>query len=106
MYNNRQKMKVTDVTGIEAYNAETIEDKVRRLLNNKEPITDGAPLIFTDRKEGVKPSYNIRTDRWEVAVDGMDTVSRAHIARREERGKVIEMKKDGGPEPIQGTDKV
>ena len=42
---------------------ETIEEKIRRITNNKEPITDGAPLVYTDRKDGVRPEYDIRTDR-------------------------------------------
>ena len=32
---------------------ETIETKCKRILVNKEPIKDGAPLIYTDRKEGI-----------------------------------------------------
>ena len=56
--NKKSKMK-----GIQGYDADSIEEKVRKIMNSKEPITDGAPLIYTERKEGVKPSYNIRTDR-------------------------------------------
>lgn len=32
---------------------ETIEEKVNRIVNNKEPIKDGAPLVYTERKDGV-----------------------------------------------------
>lgn len=64
---------------------ETIEEKVSRITNNKEPIKDGAPMIYTNRKEGVKPGYDVRTDRFEVAIDAMDKVSKAHLAKREER---------------------
>lgn len=97
----RTSLKVND-----SYEGETLEAKVRRILNNKEPITDGAPIIHTERKDGVMPSYNIRTDRFEVALDAMEAVSKAHIAKREERAKVVKMeekKKDGGAEPIEGT---
>ncbi|AXH76221.1 MAG: hypothetical protein [Microviridae sp.] len=88
---------------------ETIEDKVNRLVQNKEPIKDGVPIIFTDRKDGVNQAYNIRTDRWEVAVDAMERLAKSKIAKRDEvaktgdqgDGKVIEMK-DGKPEPLQG----
>ena len=51
---------------------ETIELKVARLLENNEPIDDGAPVIYTDRKDGVDPAYNIRTDRFEIAAEMMD----------------------------------
>lgn len=72
---------------------ETIEKKVARILNNKEKITDTTPLIFTDRKDGVKAEYDIRTDRWEHAIDGMDYVTKSKIAAREERAKQREIAK-------------
>lgn len=78
-----------------SYLGETIEEKINRVTNNKEPITDGAPLIYTDRKDGIKPAYDIRTDRFEIAIEAMDTVSKSHKARREERHKP----KDETPKP-------
>jgi len=30
---------------------ETLEQKIERITTNKEPIKDGAPLIYTDRKD-------------------------------------------------------
>ena len=72
-----------NLTGVESYIGESIEMKCRRIMENKEPIKDGAPLIYTERKEGVLPGYNIRTDRWEVAVDAMDKVNKSKIAKRE-----------------------
>ena len=54
---------------------EPIEVKVRRLLTAKEPIKDGAPLIFTERKDGVNAAYNIRTRR---IVTGKQ-IGRAHV---------------------------
>lgn len=65
----------------ELYEGETIETKVRRIVDSKEPITDGAPIIYTEKKDGVLPQYNIRTDRWDMAIMAMDAVNRAKIAR-------------------------
>ena len=65
-----------------SYEGETIEMKVRRITENKEPITDGAPVIYTDRKDGTKPEFNIRTDRFDVALDAMDYVNRSRTAKR------------------------
>ena len=62
---------------------ETIELKITRLLENNEPIDDGAPVIYTARKDGVDPAYNIRTDRFEIAAEIMDKVNRDKIARTE-----------------------
>ena len=68
-----------------AYEGESLEHKIKRIVNNKEPITDGAPMIYTERKDGVQKAYDIRTDRWEVAVDAMDKVTKSNLARREMR---------------------
>lgn len=84
----------------ELYEGETIETKVRRIVDNKEPITDGAPIVYTERKDGVLPQYDIRTDRWDMAIMAMDAVNRAKIARSngtwnpEEKTKT-EQKADG-----------
>lgn len=59
----------------EVYEAESIEEKVRRIVDENEPITDGAPIIFTEAKDGVRPEFDIRTDKWQVAIDAMDKVS-------------------------------
>lgn len=63
---------------------ETIEMKIERIMSNQEPISDGAPLIYTDRDEGVLPAYDIRTDRFDVAIEAMDKVTKMNIAKREE----------------------
>lgn len=68
----------------ESYEGETLEQKIERIVENNEPITDGAPIIYTDRKEGVLPEYNIRTDRWDVAQNAMDYVSASMIAKRDD----------------------
>lgn len=73
-------LKVSVVT-----EGETIENKIRRITNNEEPITDGAPLVYTDRKDGVRPEHDIRTDRFEIAVEAMDKVTKDAIAKREAR---------------------
>ena len=78
-----------------SYQGETIEMKINRILNNKEPITDGAPLIYTERKDGVNPAYDIRTDRWEIAVDAMDKVNKSKQAQREQRLRLGEQAKEG-----------
>lgn len=63
---------------------ESIENKVTRIIANKEPIKDGVPLIYTERKDGVNAAYNIRTDRWEIATDAMDKITKIKAAKNEE----------------------
>ena len=82
-------------------------------MSNKEPITDGAPEIFTERKDGVISAYNIRTDRWEIASTAMDKVSGSIEARRDEKGKVAQVKEEAKEpkviklnEEVSGTEKI
>lgn len=49
------RAKDSDVEG------EPIEYKIERVMSNKEPITDGAPAIYTERADGVIAAYNIRS---------------------------------------------
>ncbi len=74
------------MTGVEKLEGETIEQKISRVMDNGEPISDGAPEIFTEKKQGVMAAYNIRTDRWEIAAEAMDKVTRSRQATREEKG--------------------
>lgn len=84
MYKITQPPKTT-MQYNKSYTGETIENKIKRITNNKEPIKDGSPLIYTERKDGVQPQYDIRTDRFEIAIDAMTTVSKTHQATREQR---------------------
>lgn len=74
-------------TNYEYQEGESIENKVRRVTENNEPITDGAPIIYTNRDDGVLPAYNIRTDRWEIAQQAMDAVNQANLAKSKNYGK-------------------
>jgi hypothetical protein len=110
---NYHKSSIKSIALIEG---EPIEWKIERIMSNNEPIQDGAPEIFTERKEGVISAYNIRTDRWEVACEGMDAVSKSVEAKRDNRAtapkkedhkeaKVVKLepKKDSGAESTNGT---
>ena len=69
------------ITNYEFQDGESLENKVRRITENNEPITDGAPTIYANREDGVLPAYNIRTDRWEVAQQAMDAINQANLAK-------------------------
>ena len=111
MYKYREQTQ-TSLTSVEKMEGEPIEHKIERIVSNKEPITDGAPSIFTERKDGVISAYNIRTDRWEIAAEGMDLVSKSITAKRDEKAKVketkvVDMKGEevSGAKSIEGTKK-
>jgi hypothetical protein len=99
----QNKYETTSLKVNQSLQGETIEQKIERIVQNNEPITDGAPLIYTDRKDGVQAGYNIKTDRFEVAIDAMDKVSKTVTAKREERAK-MKVVKDSGAESTQGTE--
>lgn len=91
---------------------EPIEWKIERILDHNEPIVDGAPEIYTERAEGILSAYNIRTDRWEIACEGMSLVEKSHQAKREnlakkrkeeKDAKVIKMNETGG-QSVSGTE--
>ena len=63
----------------------TIEQKIERLINNQETIKDGAPLIYTEKSQGILPAYNIRADRFEIALEGVTNVQKSQQAKREEK---------------------
>lgn len=76
--NYRSKLGTTLIEG------ERLELKIDRMTQNNEPIGDSAPLIYTPRKDGVIAAYDIRTDKWDIALDAMEKVNRT-------RGKISEL---------------
>lgn len=81
---------------------ESIESKVRRIVEEKEPIKDGAPIIFTERKDGVLAAYNPRTDRFEIAIEAVEKIRKADVARKKDVGKKEEPAAKGTE--VQGTE--
>lgn len=71
-------------------------------MQQGEPITDGAPLIFTERSEGVRPEFDIRTDTWDLAYEAMDQVTKNHLTKREERMKAKDANNDKKNTPPPG----
>ncbi len=70
---------------VETTEGETIEEKVQRVVENKEPIEDGAPIIYTERKDGVIPAYDIRADKWNIALNAMDQVNKTWSLKNMEK---------------------
>ena len=89
---NNGRLKSVDV-----YEGETIERKVERNTLTKEPITDTAPIIYTEKKDGVLPAYNIRTDRFDLAIDAMDKIEMERIAKKNQiTADDVPLKTEGG----------
>lgn len=97
----KPKFVKSNFTGVITTEGETIETKVFRILNNKENIKEALPMIYTDRKDGVRPETDIRTDKWEIAVEAQGKIAKSYEARRKSG---IGKPKDGEPEPIHTTE--
>lgn len=62
------------------YKAESLMTKIRKMLANKEPIEDEIETVYTNKKDGVMPAYDIRTDRWEIAQEAVGKMYNAELA--------------------------
>lgn len=97
------KIRVNNFAGMTKMNepGETLIKKCQRILDEGEPLTDGAPMIYTPKQAGVKPEYNVRTDKWDIAMKAMDRVNNYKITEYLKEGTTeapgkSEGQKDGG----------
>lgn len=82
------------------YEAEPREVKLRKIISGEASnMEDGVfPTIYTEKKDGVRPEYDIRTDRFEVAIDAMDKINQStanQIAKNKGESEAV---KDFGTE--------
>lgn len=82
IYNKAEMTAKNDI-----YEGQSIEEYVRQCTQTNQPIENTAPMIFTARKDGVIYEYNIRSDRWDKALEMMDRYSKAVTAKRAEYAK-------------------
>lgn len=54
---------------------QSMEEKMRKILETKEPIKCTTTKIYQARKDGVAPECDIRTDRFDIAVEAMNKVA-------------------------------
>lgn len=63
------------------YEAEPLEVKLRRKMkggkvDEEEGDQKTWAIAYTEKKDGVKPEYDIRTDRFEIAREAMETIEK------------------------------
>ena len=81
------KLQDNGLQSVECFEGESIEEKVERIVTNNEPISDTAPMIYTEKAQGVLPAYNIRTDRFDVAIEATSKIEMARQAKRDKFAK-------------------
>lgn len=82
------------------YQAEPREEKLRKIINGESSnMEDGVfPTIYTEKKDGVQPEFDIRTDRFEVAIEAIDKINQS-VANQVAKSKgETEAVKDFGTE--------
>nr|DAR71680.1 MAG TPA: hypothetical protein [Microviridae sp.] len=82
---------------------ETLIKKIQRILDENEPLTDGAPMIYTPKQAGVREDCNIRTDKWSIENEENEAAARAKekedaakAAAEAEAPKAAEGQTEGG----------
>lgn len=82
------------------YQAEPREVKLRKIINGESnDMEDGVfPTIYTEKKDGVQPEFDIRTDRFEVAIDAIDKINQSAADQIAKSKGETEAVKDFGTE--------
>lgn len=82
------------------YQAEPREVKLRKIISGESSnMEDGVfPIIYTEKKDGVLPEYDIRTDRFEVAIDAIDKINASAANQIAKNKGETEATKDFGTE--------
>lgn len=82
------------------YQADPREVKLRKIINGEaNNMEDGVfPTIYTEKKDGVQPEFDIRTDRFEIAIDAMDKINQSTANQIAKNKGETEAAKDFGKE--------
>lgn len=82
------------------YQAEPREVKLRKIISGESSsMEDGVfPTIYTEKKDGVLPEYDIRTDRFEVAIEAIDKINQSTVDKIAKNRGETEAVKDFGTE--------
>lgn len=107
----RKPYKRTSISNPSTLVAETIEETMVRVIEGNETIDGEKELIYSERKHGVLAGYNMRTDKFEIAVEATTVIAKSEIAERKARidqreAKMEIVKDDKGDargESTQGT---
>ena len=80
--NRKIKEKIDCLKTTDSFIGQSLEEKVYQAVNSNAPIEAVAPMVYTERKDGVLPETNIRTDRFEIAQEAMTNIANGTRERR------------------------
>lgn len=88
----RSKPERTSIHCNDSYEGESIEQKMRRVRMQNAPIEETGQGIWPEGTE-VLPLHDVRTDRFDLALDAANNTERVNMARSE---SAPEMQEGGG----------
>lgn len=77
----------TQLNVVPTETGESIEEMLRRLTANKEPIPQDVPPMYTPMKDGVIAETDIRHDRFDTAYEATNKFAGSDTARAAERAE-------------------
>lgn len=96
MYTRFKKTYRTQINACATEAGESIEEMLRRLTANKEPIPNNVPPIYTPKEDGVIGDYDIRHDRMDTAYEATNKFAASEMAKSAEKGETNIQPLEGG----------
>lgn len=75
------KMNKTQLHRKPTEKGESIEEILRKKTATKEKVEEVNPPIYTPLADGIIPDYDIRADRFDVAIEAQDKFTASKIAK-------------------------
>jgi len=93
----RSRPERTSIRCNDSYEGESIEQKMRRVRMQNAPIEETGQGIWPEGNE-VLPLHDVRTDRFDLALDAANNTERAKTARGEAAPEMQQEGEKGGTE--------
>ena len=77
----------------------SIEEEMLKAKEGKEPLKATAKVTYNDRRDGVLPQHDIRTDRFDVALQQTTKVHKSEAAKRQAQDFPMPKDENGNPLP-------
>lgn len=75
------KARENQLLGVELYEGEPLIEQLRNTKQNGERPTIVHEMIYTEKKQGVIDSYNIRADRFAIGQENAEKISKYKNAK-------------------------